>query len=574
MKKSIYTLLGILLILALMLSACKTNPTEEPASDDAAEEQAPEEAEEVDTEDDAAEAEEAEVEEEEEAPVEYAVADSFTIMRSGDSWDPDNAYLQLLIEATGITVEYEIVPTAEYAEKRNVVMSGGSGLPQVIQVGITEEQYTTYLDDEMLLPLDDYLARYPLVWEAFPEDVWDAIRADDGHIYSIPRVAGIYPQTLNYRADWLAAMGMEEPTTLDEMNAFLTAVAEQNPGNIDSTLLIPFVPNRLESPGALSWVDAFFAAYGVPYNTWLKADDGSIEYFATKPEFKDALLYLRGLISDGLMDETFLLSTDRGLFKYYAGNTAVTTDWPQFINLRREAIENAYPDAAPELGYIAGLVGPEGFQGGPVVTPDARGGTMNVSLTYECTPEQAEAFFKVLEWQWTEGYQMMTLGVEGKSFDYVDDVAVRRGRDAVLEDDPEYDLYMLDRLWMVEPPKNFAFRSDNPSFSGIPADEMAYVKTVLADAVDKAIINYALFTNDARYQDYIGDISLLVDEYAASVILNPDFDADAGFDDLQTSMAFAGLEDATAAINELNDTAMIESMFDAMVAGFLQAMEE
>jgi hypothetical protein len=168
----------------------------------------------------------------------------------------------------------------------------------------------------------------------------------------------------------------------------------------------------------------------------------------------------------------------------------------------------------------------------------------------------------------------MTLGVEGKSFDMVDGIAVRRGRNEVLENDPEYDLYMLDRLWMVEPPKNFAFRSDNPSFSSIPADEIEYVKAVLTDAVDKAIINYALFTNDPRYQDNMGDIELLVQEYAANVILNPGFDADAGFDALQEDMSFSGLEDATDAINELNDVALIDSMFDALVANFLQSMEE
>ena len=74
-----------------------------------------------------------------------------------------------------------------------------------------------------------------------------------------------------------------------------------------------------------------------------------------------------------------------------AGITGATTDWPQFINLRREAIENAWPDAEPKLNYITGLIGPDGVQGGAMVTPDVRGGAANMSVTIDTTPEQVMA---------------------------------------------------------------------------------------------------------------------------------------------------------------------------------------
>lgn len=499
---------------------------------------------------------------------------SLTIFRNGDSWDPDNAYLPMIEEAVNMDLDYQEIPSPDYMEKRNIVMASGD-YPHVIQVSPTDPAFQQYYDDGLLQPLDEWLEKYPTIWNEFPPEVWEAMRQPDGKIYSIPRIAGIFPMTINYRQDWTEALGITEPQTLDEFRAMLETFQSEDPGEIGDQL-IPFVPNRLNAPDAFTWVDPIFTAFGAPWNAWILDPDNpdQIIYSPTNPAFKDALVYLRGMMADGLIDQTYLVSTERGLFKYYAGIAGTTTDWPQFINLRREAIESAFPDASPKLGYIIGLEGPTGIQGGPTIVPDVRGGALNMSVTIAASPEQVDGFFRLMEWQWTDGSDLMKLGVEGKSYDVIDGVPTRRGRDAVLENDPKYDLYMLDRLWTVEPPRTFAFRADNPSFTGIPAEEMEYVKEVLRETVqNRLVINYGVSMSDPVIADNITDIRTATEEFAAKIILNPDLDIDAAYAEFLAELEQVNLAEVTAKVNELNDIDAINATAKAMADTFISAMD-
>ena len=290
----------------------------------------------------------------------------------GDSWVADNEWVPLIEEGAGVKMDYRMVPNPEYEEKRNVLMAAGD-YPDVMRVHPTSRQFKQYLDDGLLLPIDEYLDRYPTVRDAFPAEVWENNRQADGQIYHIPRVTGNLPRCLHYRTDWLEKLGMSEPTTLAEFRTFLERVRDEDPGNIGDAL-IPFVPNRLDS---ITWsVEPFLSAFGVDHLAWVPSpDDPSQLVFAnTLPALKDGLQWARDLYADGLMDPTFMVATDRGLFKFYAGNTAVTTDWPRFKHFRLEAIRNGAgrlevenPDAEADTGYICSLTGPTGIQGGPMV---------------------------------------------------------------------------------------------------------------------------------------------------------------------------------------------------------------
>src|SRR5690606_39387618 len=58
------------------------------------------------------------------------------------------------------------------------------------------------------------------------------------------RSSDLFPVTIAYRADWAEALGIEEPTTVEEFAAMMQAFKDQDPGGVGSAL-IPFVPNRL-----------------------------------------------------------------------------------------------------------------------------------------------------------------------------------------------------------------------------------------------------------------------------------------------------------------------------------------
>lgn len=486
---------------------------------------------------------------------------TLNILARGDSWDPNNYYKPQIEEAVGITLEYRMIPSSEYTEVRNVTMASGD-LPDAIRVSPREGVYSDYVEAGLLRPLNDLLDQYPAVRDAFPAEVWAANTYSDGNIYHIPRITGFYPITIAYRKDWSDALGIEQPTTTAEFEAMLQAFQEQDPGGLGD-VMIPFVPNRLSGTGFISWIDPILAPFGVSYMTWVpSADDpNTLVLSHTQENFKDALAYAHSLYEQGLLDLTWGVSEERGLFKFYAGIVGATTDWPQFSHLRLEAIQNAFPDITAEIAFITGLQGPDGTQGGPALTPNSQ--DLGSSLTTAATDEEADAFFRMLEWQYTDGFELMTMGVEGITFDIGDDdIARRRGRDAILEDDPEYDLYMLDRVFFAEPPDYFDYTRQNPSWNDVTDEMFDYVTGVLQEVNEVRTINYSVDTNDPVIQDNIQAIQSVVDEFTTRAILTPGFDIDAEFTSFLETLNQNNLADVTAKINELNSIEAINAILE------------
>lgn len=474
---------------------------------------------------------------------------SLRLLARGDSWDPDNYYLGQIEEAVGLDLNFEMVPSPDYVEKRNVVMASGD-YPDVIRVGPREPVYRTYIDQGLLLPLDTYLDKYPAVRDAFTPEIWELNRdSATGQIYHIPRITGFYPITIAYRKDWADALGIAPPTTTDEFAAMLRAFRDENPGGVEG--LIPFTPNRADALSGLPWLGPLFSAYGADYLAWQPQAEGATDLAlsSTRPEFKDALLFVRGLRDEELLDPGFLVTEDRGLFKFYAGQAGATTDWPQFMDLRLEAVREVHPDG--EIAYLVGLTGPGGIVGGPLYNPSDQ--DLGSALTIGADEEQADAFFRMLTWQYTDGYELMTLGVEGITFDPVEGRKLRRGRDLILQENPPYDLYMLDRVFFAEPPAFFAYSQESPSFAQVPDEMFAYVTGVLQEVEARKHLDSLLSLDDPAIRDNQQRITDAVVEFASRLILNDDLDADDEFASYLERLDDLDLPAYTEAVNRLND---------------------
>ncbi|MBO9610443.1 MAG: extracellular solute-binding protein [Paenibacillaceae bacterium] len=466
----------------------------------------------------------------------------FSIFVPTDSWDPDNAYLPIMEQASNTKIDFQPSTAAEYTNKRNVVMASGS-YPNIIRITPTEAITQKYIEDGLLLPIDSYLDKYPAIKNAFTQETWDRNRnAKDGKIYFVPRMSANYPVTISYRKDWLEQLGLSEPKTTDEYKAMLVAIKEKNPGKVKD--LIPLTPNN----NTISWVAPFLSAFGSDYLAWQPAKDNPkrLVFSNTLPEFKDGLLFLRDLRKQGLMDTEWMVGKSRGLFKFYAGTAGSTADWPQYIDLRTEAIRQVDPKG--QVGYITSLKGPTGYESGTLVTPNAQ--DYGTAITKGTTPEQMDAIFRLINWQYTDGYDTMFYGVEGKSYDVVGGKKIKRGRDAVLKDNPKYDLYMLDRVMFAPPPRITDFTPEN--FAQITPDDFKYASDVTNAAMKKAHTNYAIFKDDPVIVENLGKITSAVDEIATKIILDPNVDADKAFAEYLNKLKQNKIDEVTEAINKLN----------------------
>lgn len=97
-----------------------------------------------------------------------------------------------------------------------------------------------WIQEEFLLPLDDYIAQSGFDTGQFYEGYLDAFRGPDGQIYGLPKDASTL--AMFYNADLLADAGVEPPTNWEELQAAAEALTA---GDVTGLCLSPSLDRGL-----------------------------------------------------------------------------------------------------------------------------------------------------------------------------------------------------------------------------------------------------------------------------------------------------------------------------------------
>lgn len=474
------------------------------------------------------------------APSEGTEPVALSILSLGDTWNPDNAFLELIEEATNTKLDMQIVPVDEYEVKRNIVMASGN-TPNIIRIKYQDPLFMSYINEGKLLPLDEYLDKFPKVKNTFDSEIWDNNKAEDGKIYHIPRIdAEVLPNLLMLRKDVLDDLGLSVPKTTDELRQVLETLKNAN----DEKGYTPYVGNRND----LTDIDPFFYAFGTGVNIWQEADDGSgkIVFSATTEKFRDAIKYVSELRRDGLFETEWYVGTNRGIDKFYTGKAEFTMDSPQYVEYRIPDVQKVDEDAV--IDYIPEFTAKDGSKYGAVIRVNEQvdPGSAVVKGT---TPEQIDAFMGLLEWFYDgDGYTMLKYGVEGKTYDVVDGKMKGRPRD---QNPPEYDMENMDRFDFAYTPQFRAFTRD--MIPDVVSDaQFDIARKAIDKAFESPIINYASNLNDPVIADNLNNLQSLAEELITKAILTPDVDIDALFTEYNQKFKQNKLDEVTEAVNRLN----------------------
>jgi putative aldouronate transport system substrate-binding protein len=230
-----------------------------------------------------------------------------------------NGVIDGIEELTRTSIDVTWVPDATYAEKYSLMQVSGD-LPSI-----------TYLPKKLLRSgVWISAARNGVFWE-IPESTlrdYDNLAAAinestyrdaaiDGKIYGVPKSSWSALNGLFYRSDWLDAVGMEPPETMDEIYEVARAFTFEDPdGNgRDDTYGFSYIDDG-ENETAWAGFDAFVVAAG-GYNRWGIENGSAVPYFDT-PEYMTAMKFLKRLYDEGLMNADFALV--KGNQKYNAFN--------------------------------------------------------------------------------------------------------------------------------------------------------------------------------------------------------------------------------------------------------------
>ncbi|MBQ9643716.1 MAG: extracellular solute-binding protein [Lachnospiraceae bacterium] len=334
----------------------------------------------------------------------------------------DNPVLNQMQENAGIKIKWETMSDS-LSEQVNIRIAGNQ-LPDAFQgVGFSNYELSNYGDDGTFIDLtpyltEEYMPNLAKILEEHPE-IKSAITMSDGKIYGLPAAEQMgtaaigaekdhsiftIPQFAMINKAWLDELGLEVPTTLDELHDVLVAFKENDMsatyyGNAAGST-IPM------STGFDQWCwgqNIFYAGFG--FTNWINdvcndlvlQKDGKVDFVCAWDSYRDAMTYFHDWYADGLIDKELFSQDDTQLIsKCSQGYVGVSTWW---------YIEELMGDYAKDYVFLPVLDGPDGTHN---VTVRTGGGTNSgqLSITSACkSPANLLKFYD----QWYEPENVMQL---------------------------------------------------------------------------------------------------------------------------------------------------------------------
>lgn len=214
-------------------------------------------------------------------------------------------FFEHLAERTNIRVETQMIEATGWEEKKALSFATGD-LPDMFFTGLTVNDENMYGSQGLLIDLapliDQYAPETKALFEKYPE-VRKTFSTPEGAIYSIPTFSDYKRDTATRRpyinAAWLEKLGLEVPTTVDELYTVLKAFKEGDPNGNGQADEIP-LSGRFDGSTKLVILQAF----GYVEARHDVIDDKYV-YVPMQPGYKEYLIYMNKLYSEGLLDKEF-----------------------------------------------------------------------------------------------------------------------------------------------------------------------------------------------------------------------------------------------------------------------------
>lgn len=303
----------------------------------------------------------------------------------------------------------EIPNGGNAVQKLNTMIASGE-LPDVIW-GERGSDVERLREAGMLVPLDDYIDKYPNLKKWLDPLALNMLRSPDGKIYQFPNW---YTNRPNGNAGWVvnkkiyAELGSPKLETTDDLYAYLTLVKEKFPK------IIPFETDLAKEGQGIDQIYSAFKEDNFSFTRYFAVPDGDKLTSIYKDQgFRESVVYAAKLFREKLMTQDAMTQTrDQVQEKLNNGSVAVyaSTNPTTFAMEAHSALVKSDPDA----GYFmvwpihkAGLDKNKIYPG----TYNKLGWNAAVITTSAKDPEAVFAFLDY--WTGNEGMTLQMWGLEG-----------------------------------------------------------------------------------------------------------------------------------------------------------------
>ena len=293
----------------------------------------------------------------------------------------DNNYLTKYLEdKLGIEIEFYMLSVSpeDVRTQLSLLATGGKNLPDVLLTGggtLTPEMILNYGANGVFAPLDDYLddpnkmPNYNAIPVEDKEIMEKAQKMADGSTYSLsiyePETWNLTPNRMFINKAWLDKLGLEIPTTTDELKDVLIAFRDNDPngnGLKDEIGVYGWQAGGYGQNVIAALMNSFvFWNNGLQNGGLSVAEDGKtvIAPFTTE-EWRDGLRYMNGLFKEGVLSAATFTDSDTQF-------RATLNEETNCVALTSSGSLGSWPSAGKnpnflEMALIPPLVGPKGVQ--------------------------------------------------------------------------------------------------------------------------------------------------------------------------------------------------------------------
>lgn len=365
-----------------------------------------------------------------------------------------NMVSKQITKDTGVNINF-VTPAGNQEETINALVASDS-LPDIVTLGWWEPQINDMIKNKMVYALNELADQYdPYFYEVTDPTVVNWYSDENGDIYGYPNSAYTPEavethsnigsnQTFLVRKDIYEAIGSPDMTTQEGFEAAVKKAVEMFP-EVDGKPLIPIGSHIFEENGCNSFDNFLMNFLAVPYEK-----DGKLYDRHTDPEYLSWLKFFRKLGEEGY------LSSDIFVDQRTQMNEKVAEGRYFCMLYQRTDIadqESTLYEKNPDSIYIA-VDGPKNSKGDDYVLPtNAINGWTLTLISKNCKhPDRAIAFLDYMMSE--EGQKMISLGVEGEMYGWVDGKAVLKDevKKLLTTDRKKYDeVYGADdAYWMLQ----------------------------------------------------------------------------------------------------------------------------
>jgi putative aldouronate transport system substrate-binding protein len=329
-----------------------------------------------------------------------------------------NDFTLWLQKETGITLKFVQLSPTDTATQINTLMMSGK-LPDVfLGYSFGYAELAAYVEAGFIARLDDVIKKYGKEYYTFIKELTpivgnvESFVTYNGGIYAVPTASNMVTDTyastkFRIQEQFLRALGMQMPTSLDGLYRFLTGVRDKDVnGNGNANDEIPITGSKnhflLENIGnAYQYSDS---------RTFLKLNkSGKIEFTANNSLYRETVEYIKKLVDEKLLDPGLFTQDTAALLTTNSKKDTIIGVDASYISGNYNPTSKIFAD----ISITPNLAGPYGYKATHVVFPGIIRGLV---ATTAC--KRLDVAFQLFDFLLSDrAGAVARLGIEGRDWE-------------------------------------------------------------------------------------------------------------------------------------------------------------